>query len=57
MQSDLRACYAERGPNPIGVDRDIVLKGNKKKMDELTVSLQKDGGGLAGTFEIAMTAL
>ncbi len=49
--------YISRGPNPIDLDRDLVLKGNQQKMDELTVSLQKDGEGFVGTFEIAMTAL
>ena len=49
--------YAERGPNPIGLDRDLVLKGNQKKMDELTIGMEQDGEGLVGTFEIAMTAL
>lgn len=49
--------YVERGQNPIELDRDLVLKGDQKKMDDLTVDLRKDGEGFMGTFEIAMTAL
>ncbi len=49
--------YAERGPNPIDLDRDLVLKGNQAKMDELTVDIDKDGDGFVASFEIAMTAL
>ena len=49
--------YSARGPNPIDLDRDIVLKGDRQKLDALTVDLQPDSDGFAGTFEIAMTAL
>ena len=34
-----------------------VLKGNQKRMDELTVAMTKDGEGFLATYEIAMTAL
>jgi protocatechuate 3,4-dioxygenase beta subunit len=49
--------YAARGPNPIDLNRDIVLKGDQRRMDALTVDLQKDSDGYVGTFEVAMTAL
>lgn len=49
--------YAARGPNPIDLERDLVLKGNERKMNELTIDLQKDGAGFTGTFDIPMTAL
>jgi protocatechuate 3,4-dioxygenase beta subunit len=49
--------YAERGPNPIDIDRDLVLKGNRQKMEELTVAIDKQGEGFVAGYEIAMTAL
>jgi protocatechuate 3,4-dioxygenase beta subunit len=49
--------YASRGPNPIDLNRDIVLKGDQKRLDALTVDLQKDSDGFAGTFDIAISAL
>jgi hypothetical protein len=49
--------YAVRGPSPIDLNRDIVIKGDQKRLDALTVALQQDGDGFAGTFEIAITAL
>ena len=49
--------YAARGQNPIELDRDLVLKGDQKKMNELTVDLDTDGDGFIGKFQIAMTAL
>lgn len=49
--------YAARGPNPIDLNRDIVIKGDQERLDALTLDLQQDGDGFVGTFEIAMTAL
>jgi protocatechuate 3,4-dioxygenase beta subunit len=49
--------YAARGPNPIDLNRDIVVKGDQKRLDALTVDLQQDSDGFVGTFEIAVTAL
>lgn len=49
--------YAVRGPNPIDLNRDLVLKGDQKRLDALTVDLQQDSDGFVGTFEIAITAL
>lgn len=49
--------YAGRGPNPIDSRRDIVIKGQQERLDALTLDLQKDGEGLAASFEIATAAL
>ena len=49
--------YAARGPNPIGVERDIVMKGDAEAVRDLTVNLERDGDGYKGTFEIAATSL
>ncbi len=49
--------YAARGPNPIGVDRDIVMKGDVASVSDLTVALERDGDGYKGSFEIAATSL
>lgn len=51
------APYAARGPNPIGVDRDILIKGDSASVDELTIALDQDGDGYKGSFEIAATSL
>ena len=51
------APYATRGPNPIGVERDIVMKGDAEAMKNLTVMLERDGNGYKGSFEIAVTSL
>ena len=49
------APYAERGPNPIGVERDLVARGNKAAVAQLTVPLEKDGEGFRGEFDLAVT--
>jgi protocatechuate 3,4-dioxygenase beta subunit len=49
--------YVARGSNPIALDRDIVLKGDRKRKDALTVDLQQDGNGFVGNLEVAITAL
>lgn len=49
--------YAARGPTPIDLNRDVVIKGDQQKLDALTVDLLPDSDGFVGTFEIAITAL
>ena len=49
--------YAARGPNPIGIDRDIVVKGDRAAVNALTIALERDGDGYKGSFEIAATSL
>lgn len=49
--------YAARGPNPIGLDRDIVMKGDAEATRDLTIGLEKDGDGFRGSFTIAATAI
>jgi protocatechuate 3,4-dioxygenase beta subunit len=49
--------YAARGPNPIEIERDGVLKGNKDVLKDLMVQLEKDGDGFRGQFEFAVTTL
>ena len=51
------APYAARGPNPIGVDRDILMKGDAASVGELTLALDRDGDGYKGSFEITATSL
>ena len=52
-----KAPYAARGPNPIVVERDIVMKGDADAVEDLTVKLERDGDGFHGRFEIAATSL
>ena len=49
--------YADRGPNPIGIDRDIVVKGDRAGVDALTARLERDGDGFVGRYQFAATAL
>ena len=51
------APYAARGPNPIDVERDILMKGDADTVKDLTVKLERDGDGFHGRFEIAATSL
>lgn len=48
------APYASRGPNPIGPDRDIVLKGDRRALERLTLDIEKDGDGYRAAFELSM---
>jgi len=47
--------YADRGPNPIGIDRDLVARGDAAAVQQLTVPLEKDGEGFRGDFDLAVT--
>jgi protocatechuate 3,4-dioxygenase beta subunit len=49
--------YSARGPTPIDLNRDIVIKGDQQKLDALTVAVRQDGNGFVGNFEIPITAL
>lgn len=49
------APYIERGQNPIGIDRDLVARGDAEAVGELTVPLVKDGEGFRGEFELAVS--
>ena len=49
--------YKSRGPNPIDVARDIVMKGDAESTRALTVPLEKDGDGYTGEYTIAASAL
>ncbi len=49
--------YAQRGPNPIDVERDLIIKGDQDALNELMVDLEKDGNGYVGRFQFAATAL
>ncbi len=46
--------YSTRGPNPIGPDRDIVLKGDKHALKALTLDVKKDGDGYKASFDLSM---
>jgi protocatechuate 3,4-dioxygenase beta subunit len=48
------APYASRGPNPIGPDRDIVLKGDSHALNALTLDVKKDGDGYKAAFDLSM---
>jgi len=47
--------YADRGQNPIGVDRDLVARGDAATVRQLTVPFEKDGEGFRGEFDLAVT--
>lgn len=49
------APYADRGQNPIGIDRDLVARGDAAAVKQLTVPLEKDGEGFRGEFDLAVT--
>ena len=49
--------YASRGPNPIGADRDGVMKGDINAINDLTVMLDRDGDGFKGRVELAAFSL
>lgn len=49
--------YSGRGPNPIDIQRDIVMKGDIAATEALTVVLEKDGDGFKGEFTIAADSL
>ena len=49
--------YSSRGPNPIDIAKDVVMKGDVEATRKLTVALEKDGDGFAGEFTIAATSL
>ena len=49
------APYSERGQNPIGVDRDLVVRGDAASVNLLTVPLEKDGEGFRGEYDLAIT--
>lgn len=46
--------YAARGSNPIGPDRDIVLKGDEYALKALTLDVKKDSDGYKATFDLSM---
>jgi len=47
--------YRERGQNPLGIDRDLVVRGDTAAIKQLTVPLVNDGDGLRGEFTLAVT--
>jgi len=49
------APYVDRGKNPIGIDRDLVARGDAESISQLTMPLAKDGEGYRGEFELAVT--
>lgn len=46
--------YAARGPNPIGPDRDIVLKGDQQALKALTLDVKKDSNGYKAAFDLSI---
>jgi len=46
--------YKEHGQNPLGVDRDLVLRGDTAAVRELTLQLQDDGPGYRGIVDLAV---
>lgn len=51
------APYSEHSAGRVDLDGDLVLKGDSRIRDELTVAMSRDGDGFVGRFEIAATAL
>lgn len=47
--------YKDRGQNPIGIDRDFVVRGDAAAFKQLTLPLVKDGEGFRGEFDLAVT--
>ena len=47
--------YRERGQNPLGIDRDFVIRGDSATIAELTLPLVKDGDGFRGEFDLTVT--
>ena len=47
--------YDKRGQNPIGIDRDLVVRGDEAAVKQLTVPLDKDGDGFRGEFDLAVS--
>ena len=47
--------YAARGPNPIGVKRDLAIRGDKKVWKSLMLDVDKDGTGYKSTFDMPIT--
>jgi protocatechuate 3,4-dioxygenase beta subunit len=47
--------YAARGPNPIGVEEDIVMKGDADGVKKLTLAVDVTDAGLFGCFQLALT--
>jgi protocatechuate 3,4-dioxygenase beta subunit len=45
--------YASRGANPVDIEHDIVMKGDKAATRALTIPLEKDSDGFLGEFTIA----
>ena len=48
--------YASHGQNPWTIDRDLVVKGDQRIVDELTIPMSEEGAGFAGRFTLSMTA-
>ncbi len=49
------APYVERGENPIGIDRDLVVRGDAAAVRQLTLPIEKDGEGFRGEFDLAVS--
>jgi len=47
--------YKDRGQNPIGIDRDLVVRGDAAAVKQLTVPLVRDGDGFRGEFNLAVS--
>jgi protocatechuate 3,4-dioxygenase beta subunit len=47
--------YKIRGPNPIGVERDLVVRGDTASVKQLTIPLEKQGEGYRGAYDIAVS--
>ena len=46
--------YRSRGQNPIGVNRDLVVRGDHASVNQLTVPLEKHGDGYRGVYDLAV---
>ena len=52
-----QGAYAGRGQNPMPIERDLAVKGDKSIVDALTIAMDKKGDGFAGEYTIAMDAI
>ena len=47
--------YRSRGQNPIGIERDLVVRGDQASVNQLTIPLVRQGDGYRGEFDLAVS--
>ena len=49
------APYKKRGQNPIGMERDFVIRGDAAALSQLTLRLSEEGAGYRGVVDLAVS--